>query len=235
MNISSPGVAPVPPNFSTNTTQRKPPSKELSHCLASYTVPEYLNYDLRSREHLEENLHCECTSQAIDIFVNEQLVDCSLSFSVDEDIQIVGVILPTQLRTHMYTDRVRLMSTTAAPPVVSVLSAKYPELIYAFLQDSNGSRLTYTHFSARVSWDNYMEVSFNRPISIIPHSIYKIVVVLSKMGRYPVYTLRDSVRVNSVQFSLGKGENKESIFKKIIFRRTGLPSSSALESDHDMQ
>lgn len=47
-----------------------------------------------------------------------------------------------------------------------VYSNSYTELLYAHLLDGDGSRLTYTHFTSRVSYRSLIDISFNRPVYI---------------------------------------------------------------------
>jgi hypothetical protein len=47
-----------------------------------------------------------------------------------------------------------------------VAGSTYTELLYAHLLDADGSRLTYTHFTSRVSFRSLIDISFNRPIYI---------------------------------------------------------------------
>lgn len=42
----------------------------------------------------------------------------------------------------------------------------YTELLYAHLLDSDGSRLTYTHFTSKVTCGSLVDLSFNRPVYI---------------------------------------------------------------------
>lgn len=44
--------------------------------------------------------------------------------------------------------------------------SSYTELMYAHLLDSEGSRLTYTHFSCRAEFNQKLEILFNRPVFI---------------------------------------------------------------------
>lgn len=171
----------------------------------------------------EEQYNCNCAGPLTDVFINDQLMDCSLSFSVDTAVSIVGVILPTQLKPPHGSPQVDHRDQAIMRRRIAVGSHhgvynRYPELIYAFLQDNDGCRLTYTHFSALVPWESSMEVMFNRPILIIPGMTYKIVVVLNKMGRYPLYTNLSHVLVNEVNFSFDSNPGSESVVRTLIFK-----------------
>lgn len=51
-------------------------------------------------------------------------------------------------------------------PFASMVPSSYTELLYAHLLDSDGSRLTYTHFTSRVTIGSLVEITFNRPVYI---------------------------------------------------------------------
>lgn len=200
MNISSPGVTPVPSPFCNNNKKRQ---KE-------QTPPPSSPADLRRSSRIRENvqLRCECAGNVMtNILINEQLVDCSLTFSVDGNVCIYGVEMPTQLIPQNLEQQSGLQPITQS----------YTELIYAFLQDSDGCRLTYTHFTARVSWNNSTEVMFNRPVYITPNKMYKIAVVLNKVGRYPLYATSRSVSMDYLTFTFDQERSRDGLIKAVIF------------------
>ena len=45
------------------------------------------------------------------------------------------------------------------------------EVLYAHLLDSDGSRLTYTHYTTRASLREIIEISFNRPVYITKNKV----------------------------------------------------------------
>lgn len=47
----------------------------------------------------------------------------------------------------------------------------YNEVIYAYLTDGDGSRLTYTHCTSRVPFDTLIDISFNRPVYIFKNRV----------------------------------------------------------------
>lgn len=194
MNISSPGVAALPPSIcNKNKSRQKVPTPSPSS---------ESNYMVR----LKVRQWCECAGEVADILLNEQLVDCSLSFSVSSNVYIHGMHVPTQIIPESVQDHLTL-------PV------NYSELIYAFLQDSDCCRLTYTHFTARVPWNNSVEVIFNRPVIIAPNKTYKIVVVLNKVGRYPLFHISPHVHLDSVTFTFGRERARDGLglIRAIIF------------------
>lgn len=46
------------------------------------------------------------------------------------------------------------------------MDSSYTEVLYAHLLDSDGSRLTYTHFTTKVDSGTLVEITFNRPVYI---------------------------------------------------------------------
>lgn len=199
MNISSPGVAPLPSTICKTCKSRQ---KVL-------TPPRNVETNYIERPKVRQ--WCDCAGEIMaDVLLNEQLVDCSLSFSVSSNIYIHGMHVPTQILNENVPEHMAL-------PV------NYSELIYAFLQDSDGCRLTYTHFTARVPWNSSVEVIFNRPVMITPNKTYKIVVVLNKVGRYPLFHISPQVHLDSVTFSFGRERMRDGLglIRAIIF---GYPS-----------
>lgn len=58
---------------------------------------------------------------------------------------------------------------------------EYNELLYAHLLDSDGNRLTYTHFTAKVPWNSMIEITFNRSVFVKAHKVYRVGMVLNKV------------------------------------------------------
>ena len=101
--------------------------------------------------------------------------DCSVTFIVDKDICILGIEVPSQVTEAPENIELPMLQNLAvqansqmnpaAPNVqagnnnaaVALLaqngeSSEYNELLYAHLLDERGERLTYTHFTAKVSF-----------------------------------------------------------------------------------
>lgn len=55
----------------------------------------------------------------------------------------------------------------------------YTEILYAHLLDSDGTRLTYTHFTTKVNVNTLVEITFNRPVSIQRNKVYVQIVLLN--------------------------------------------------------
>lgn len=207
MNISSQGCLPLPQGFSPITTSRKPPEPP-----ARQMTPLRGHGEGGLRQNGEElQQKCVYGGPVQDILVNEQLVDCALSFSVDRNVCIYGIEMPTQL----------LPVNLESLPQAAQQQQRYSELIYAFLQDSDNCRLTYTHYTGRVPWNGTMEVVFNRPVYILANKWYKIGVVLNKVGRYPLYATSPSVTVDhNTTFLFGQDRQRDGLIKSIMFSFT---------------
>ena len=201
MNISSPRVTPIPSPFSQSLKRRlKVPSPP---------PPSSAPSGSRMGDFAQTIQRCICAGNILaDILINEQSHDCSLSFSVDRDVCIYGVEMPTQC-TQRPLDQQLSPSQSA--------QQSYSELIYAFLQDSDGCRITYTHFTARVPCSSSMEVMFNRPVYILPNKMYKIGVVLNKVGRYPLYVIRPYVSFDEFTFTFDQDCPRSGLITAVLF------------------
>lgn len=101
-------------------------------------------------------------------------------------------------------------------------TSSYTELLYAHLLDSNGSRLTYTHFTSRVAYGTFMEISFNRHIFIQRNKVYRVGVVLNKGGLYPSGVYAETALCDGVLFKFNVGNPNDSVrdglIHSIVFR-----------------
>lgn len=196
MNISSPGVATLPSSICKNNKSRQ---KLLT----------FSRTESNTMRGFPGRKWCACGGQMADVLINEQLVDCSLSFSVNNSVSIHGMLIPSQI----------LPDSIDQHPSHQPIPLNYSELIYSFLQDSDCCRLTYTHFTARVPWNSSVEVLFNRPVIITPNKTYKIVVVLNKVGRYSLFHISPQVHLDHVTFTFGREGPHEGLglIRAIIF------------------
>jgi hypothetical protein len=55
-----------------------------------------------------------------------------------------------------------LPSASSPPNHGGCGQSEYNELLYAHLLDADGTRLTYTHFTAKVAWNSMIDITFNR-------------------------------------------------------------------------
>ena len=106
--------------------------------------------------------------------LNTSILDCSVTFTVDKDICIHGIEVPSQVTEAPENIELPMLQNLAvhannqmnAPQaannnaaVVAAAagaqnhhgSTEYNELLYAHLLDADGNRLTYTHFTAKVN------------------------------------------------------------------------------------
>lgn len=95
-------------------------------------------------------------------------------------------------------------------------SERYTEILYAHIQDIQGSRLTYTHCTSRVRYDSLLEITFDRPVYVYRNLIYKVYVVFNKVGWYPMYTCVPDVVCNRVKFMFNVGNPSESVRDGLI-------------------
>ncbi|KAJ8953868.1 hypothetical protein NQ314_007195 [Rhamnusium bicolor] len=154
-----------------------------------------------------------CSRQLLHITecMNTSVLDCAVTFTCDKNVCVYGIQVPAQI--PMEDDR--------QPQFI------YPELLYAHLLDADGSRLTYTHFTSRVNYRSLIEISFNRPVYIQRNKVYKVGVVLNKIGCYPIGTYPNQSTCNGVVFSFSQGQCGDSVrdglIRSIIF---SIPSAN---------
>lgn len=121
---------------------------------------------------------------------------------MDTNIWILGVQVPTQVLCGE-------LATSAAE--------RYTEVLYAHIQDMHGSRITYTHCTARVSYDSHLDITFDRPVYIYRNQIYKIYVVFNLMGWYPMYSCVPDTIKKRVKFMFNVGNPTESVRDGLIY------------------
>ncbi|XP_049822985.1 BTB/POZ domain-containing protein 6 isoform X3 [Aethina tumida] len=170
-----------------------------------------------------------CTRQVLRITecMNTSVLDCAVTFTCDKNICVYGIQVPAQL--PMDDDKVS--------------NSNYPELLYAHLLDADGSRLTYTHFTSKVGYRSLIEISFNRPVYIQRNKIYKVGVVLNKIGCYPIGTYPQQSTSNGVCFMFSHRQCadcvRDGLIRSIIFsmpcqnHSNNNPSISGIPGDHN--
>lgn len=127
-----------------------------------------------------------------------------IAFQVDTNIWILGVQVPTQVLCG------ELMNSAG-------FAERYTEVLYAHIQDMHGSRITYTHCTARVRYDSHLDITFDRPVYIYRNQIYKIYVVFNKMGWYPMYSCVPDIVRQRVKFMFNVGSPTESVRDGLIY------------------
>ncbi|XP_043518638.1 uncharacterized protein LOC122533212 [Frieseomelitta varia] len=141
--------------------------------------------------------------------LNANVLDCSVTFSVDKNIYILGVQVPTQM-TELTNDLNHPFSSTS-----------YTEILYAHLLDSDNTRLTYTHFSTKVKINTLVEITFNRPVYIQKNKIYRVGVVFNSLGWYPIGVCTQYMTCDTVFFTFGVGNSadnvRDGLIRSIVF------------------
>lgn len=99
--------------------------------------------------------------------MNSSVLDCTLTFQCDRNVCVYGIQVPAQIKLEDDS------GTDDPYPYTN-----YTELLYAHLLDSDGARLTYTHFTSRVGYYSLMDISFNRPIFIQKNKVWQIMIIL---------------------------------------------------------
>ncbi|XP_018326917.1 BTB/POZ domain-containing protein 6 isoform X2 [Agrilus planipennis] len=234
MNISSSSATvPMPSGFSTSRQHRQKKSSTMNQRNDPMYNSLYMGnpamdtsrtsmiqyqpgMNVFSEEGSNENSNkYYCTREMLRVTecMNTSVLDCAVTFTCDKNICVFGIQVPAQ--TIIEEDR------------QVAVGASYAELLYAHLLDADGSRLTYTHFTSRVNYRSLINISFNRPIYIQKNKVYKVGVVLHKMGWYTIGTYTLQSTCNGVVFTFGQGQNCDSVrdglIRSIIF---SVPSSN---------
>ncbi|EFA04408.1 BTB/POZ domain-containing protein 6 isoform X1 [Tribolium castaneum] len=222
MNICSPSATtPMPPGFSTSRIARRRKQSIRNECIfmggassMDTSRTSMIKFSLSANEGGNESpkkLYCCRQLLRITECMNTSVLDCAVTFTCDRNVCVYGIQVPTQIPVE--DDRQQ--------------SYSYPELLYAHLLDADGSRLTYTHFTTRVAFRSLIEISFNRPVYIQRNKVYKVGVVLNKIGRYPIGTYPSQSTCNGVVFTFSQGQSGDSVrdglVRSIIF---SIPSSN---------
>ncbi|XP_055615744.1 uncharacterized protein LOC129761917 isoform X2 [Toxorhynchites rutilus septentrionalis] len=164
--------------------------------------PFYSNYldEMRNNDsNYDRKYYCRRIMRQQTECLNTSVLDCSLTFIVDRSVCITGIEVPTQVQGSSI-----------------VGNDRYSELLYAHLLDAHGSRLTYTHCNQRVQYNSMLEISFDRPVFIQRHKMYKIGVVFNKVGWYPVSQSVAKVNCDNVCFTFCVGSQSESVRDGLI-------------------
>ncbi|XP_055389899.1 uncharacterized protein LOC129618896 [Condylostylus longicornis] len=205
------------PFFSPPVQEGRPQCIMALHLFNNYEYePEVMNPATETRK-----FYCIRTiRQQID-YRNTSVTDCAMTFHVDTNILITGFQVPTQV----------LMDSTG-------FTQKYAECLYAHLLDAQGSRLAYTHLTSRVRYESLLDISFDRPVFIHRNKMYKIGIVFSKVGWYPMYTCYPEVTCDNVHFMFNIGAPHESLrdglIRAIVFTHPVSPSTPSIPSLNDM-
>ncbi|CAH0557253.1 unnamed protein product [Brassicogethes aeneus] len=208
MNICSDSSAlPMPDGFSLSKSRRK--KKDLySMGVAGASSMDtsrtsMISFSIQNSDSgidLSKKMYCSRQVIRITECMNTSVLDCAVTFTCDKNVCVYGIQVPAQI--PMEDDKTQ--------------SYSYPELLYAHLLDADGSRLTYTHFTSRVNYKSLIEISFNRPIYIQRNKIYKVGVVLNKIGCYPIGSYPNQSTSNGVVFTFSHGQCGDSVRDGLI-------------------
>lgn len=196
MNISSPSTdVGMPPGFSKSVAQRRfLDDEDMERDRYGTNYLRGASSSTNNVESMEFPQKHYCIRKLLrqTELMNSSVLDCTLTFQCDRNVCVYGIQVPAQIKLEDDS------GTDDPYPYTN-----YTELLYAHLLDSDGARLTYTHFTSRVGYYSLMDISFNRPIFIQKNKTYKIGVVLNKTGWYPMGTYPPHTAVNGVVFTFG--------------------------------
>lgn len=246
MNICSTSAGtPMPDGFSTSRVTRKKTPDPYYHSpsfvmagpaqmdTSRTSMIKFSSLASDSTNDSSKRMICNRTLLRTTECMNTSVLDCAVTFTCDKNVCVFGIQVPAQI--HMM-DEERQMQTV------------YPELLYAHLLDAEGSRLTYTHFTSRVNYTSLIEISFNRPVYIQRNKVYKVGVVLNKVGWYPIGSYPNQSTCNGVTFTFSQGQGgegggvRDGLIRSIIFSMPPTnntintnPGISGIPGDHNMQ
>ncbi|KAK9743575.1 BTB And C-terminal Kelch [Popillia japonica] len=218
MNISSPSTeVAMPAGFSTSTVPRQRKNSSLNDSLYNGNLMDTSRTSMitfynqpgssSSGEGTNEaSRKFRCTRKVLRLTecMNTSVLDCAVTFTCDKNVCVYGIQVPAQV----------LVDVDERP--TQVYSNSYTELLYAHLLDGDGSRLTYTHFTSRVSYRSLIDISFNRPVYIQKNKVYKVGVVLNKIGWYPIGSYPTCSTCNGIVFTFGQGQCGDSVRDGLI-------------------
>lgn len=168
-----------------------------------YRILSFLRDPRDIRGHEERRFQCSRALHQIRQICNRSVMECSFTFSVDRNVSILGISFFTQTRN------------------AAVVPDRYNEIIYTFLMDSHGSRLTYAHSNQRVTFDSEHEILFDRPICILSNKVYKIGAVFNKPGVYNEYSVQNQYRTNQLTITFNTGASsdtqREGLIRGLLF------------------
>eukprot|EP00096_Caligus_rogercresseyi_P009193 TRINITY_DN307_c2_g1_i1.p1 TRINITY_DN307_c2_g1~~TRINITY_DN307_c2_g1_i1.p1 ORF type:complete len:195 (-),score=66.14 TRINITY_DN307_c2_g1_i1:1191-1754(-) len=146
--------------------------------------------------------------------LNSSILDCCVSFTVDRSICIRGLEVPSQVHREGSEET----TSQGEGDEEDNNSTTYNELLYAHILDSEGSRLSYTHLTTKVSYHSATRIHFNKPLVIEPHKPYRIGIVLNKVGWYPSGVCTRRVLAEGCFFTFGESI-RDGLIRAIYFSK----------------
>merc|ERR1719436_991978 len=215
MNISCPGSWELPEHMAKIAEPRREPGRAAGAGpdTGGHVVADCGKKHWCKRAMMQEP-HC----------LNTSILDCSVTFTVDKDVYIHGLEVPSQV-TDVPEQRAleQLQPPVEGLPVLQQSKHGYNELLYAHLLDGDGQRLTYTHFTSKVNWNSMIEITFNRSVKISKNKVYRIGMVLNKVGWYPMGVCTRRVNSEGAFFTFCVGQpndtHRDGLIRSIIFSR----------------
>eukprot|EP00095_Tigriopus_kingsejongensis_P000900 maker-scaffold186_size273091-snap-gene-0.16 protein:Tk00900 transcript:maker-scaffold186_size273091-snap-gene-0.16-mRNA-1 annotation:"btb poz domain-containing protein 6-a" len=204
MNIASPGSKDVPGHMRGDKNPRRAP------------LPGVVGANIAVDVDMTRRYYCKREMMVEPHCLNTSILDCSVTFTVDRDICIHGIEVPSQVTDFPDNAPLEL-------PAIPTGQTDYNELLYAHLLDSDGNRLTYTHFTAKVAWNSFIKINFNRSVCVQANRVYRIGMVLNKVGWYPmgICTRRVNCEGSFFTFCVGQPNDtlRDGLIRSIIFSK----------------
>ncbi|XP_046676066.1 BTB/POZ domain-containing protein 6-B-like isoform X2 [Homalodisca vitripennis] len=204
MKISSPStVVTVPDGFSVSTVAR-----------ANSTQPTSL---------LDHTVYCceRTIVQHISI-KNYSRMDSYVTFTVNKDIVLHGIMIPSQLKldSEEESDVLQREELDENRVYCNTMSTgtTYMESVKVFLQDARGRQVSCALFNKRVGFKQLIDIKLTEPARLYANITYKLIVELNKRGWYPMGTYSKHTNVSAgVLFTFCVGDPTES-FRDCIIR-----------------
>jgi len=211
MNISCPGSWELPEHMVGMAAPRRAPGRLVEAPAVDLGRRHWCK---RAMMQSAQEPHC----------LNTSILDCSVTFTVDKDVWVHGLEVPSQVTDVPEQITLEMMQPPLEGlPLLSCTGSGYNELLYAHLLDGEGQRLTYTHFTAKVNWNSMIEITFNRSVRLNKNKVYRIGMVLNKVGWYPmgICTRRVNCEGSFFTFCVGQPNDtlRDGLIRSLIFSR----------------
>ncbi|XP_065225720.1 BTB/POZ domain-containing protein 2 [Planococcus citri] len=200
---------PLPEGFSTVRTPRINPSKKVVN--------------------LQNKLYVQREIKTPVLQMNNSTLKDSLHFIANEDITLLGVQIPTQIRyvtmntssddSSLYVYHSTYSSNAGTSQDTSRDKFKYRELLIMHVKEiRNSENSWFTHFTSLVEHNSVMNVMFTTPAVIKRGYEYELGVSLNKEGYYMIGSFDHAVEkyADNVQFIVS-GNSNSAFVTSLIF------------------